>query len=76
MVLLAAHRMIGICQKVGDYTSVDPAEALDWSTDRVNKLIEDIIDTCERYNFRVGEVQRFTKKEAKFLDKERKASLF
>ena len=33
-VLLAAHRMIGICRKVGDCTSVDPDEAPDWSTDR------------------------------------------
>lgn len=47
LVLLAAHRMIGICGSVGEHTSIEPADAPDWSTERVGKLIEDIIDTCE-----------------------------
>ena len=59
LVLLAAHRIIGIGGNVGGHTSVDPADAPDWSTDRVEKLIEDIIDTCERSNFKVESVQRF-----------------
>ena len=75
LVLLTAHRMIGILGNVGEHTSIDTADAPDWSSVRVENLIEDIINTCEAHNLLVENVQRFIKKEAKFLDKERRASL-
>ena len=47
LVLLAAHRMIGIFGQIGGYNTIDIAEAPEWSTDRVNQIIEDIIEECD-----------------------------
>ena len=74
LVLLAAHRMIGIFGKIGKQQTIDTAEAPDWSTDKVNELIEDIIEKCKRHDLAV-QVQRFITRQAKFHDKEREATV-
>ena len=64
--------MIGIFGKAGEHQSIDTAEAPDCSTDKVNELIEDIIEKCKKHDLEAAQVQRFITKEATFSDKERK----
>ena len=60
--------MIGAFGRVGNRMTLDPAEAPEWSTDKVNEFIEDIVEKCALHNFEVAQVQRLITKESRFLD--------
>ena len=74
LVLLASHRMIGAFGQVGNRMTLDPAEAPDWFTDKVNQLSEDIIEKCALHIFEVEQVPRLITKKSIFPDKGRRAT--
>ena len=67
--------MIGIMGQLGNRTTIDPADAPDWSTDKVNELIENIVEKSTEQHIQVAFAQRLITKEAKFLNKGRNATV-
>ena len=55
--------------------TIDTAETPEWSTDKVKENIEDIIEKCKKHDLEAAQVQRFITEGAKFIDKQRKATL-